>query len=338
MKKLGASPAFISGSSSGARTSLLFTLRHPEAVRGLMLLRVTGGKFAAERLPENYYKQFIRAAEAGGMAAVCATEEYQQRIQANAKNKATLMAMDPKDYIAKMKRWCELFEAGANYPVMGVTPEQMASIKVPAVIIPGNDLTHASANGVIAHQQLKGSELHRLPVKDEDVALIPYPDWAPHEAEIVRRVPRLHAAAWRADAGRCGELRRQSFRGASHKRVYARLRRAMASEPGIHNHHREYGFRIALTRVRNDALGHIPTPLLFQSRADLIENRRIVDRRRHGPGLAVGDLLDGAAQDFARARLRQPRHHDGELERRHRADLARAPAPRTPARSRRPGG
>jgi len=185
LKKLGASPAFISGSSSGARTSLLFTLRHPESVRGLMLLRVTGGKFAAGRLPENYYKQFIRAAQQGGMAAVCATPEYQERIKANAKNEKTLMAMDPKDYVAKMTRWCELFEAGANYPVMGVTPEQMASIRVPAVIIPGNDLTHASAAGVTAHQQLKGSELHKLPITDQDVPLIPYPEWAPYEQEIV---------------------------------------------------------------------------------------------------------------------------------------------------------
>ncbi len=186
LKKLGASPAFIGGSSSGARTSILFTLRHPESVRALMLLRVTGGAFAAARLPENYYKQFIRAAEQGGMAAVCATPEYQERIKGSAKNEKTLMAMDPKDYIAKMKRWCELFEAGANYPVMGVTPEQMASIKVPAIVIPGNDLTHASANGVIAHQQIKGSELHRLPIKDEEVPLIPFPDWAPHEPEIAR--------------------------------------------------------------------------------------------------------------------------------------------------------
>ena len=186
LNKLGASPAFIGGSSSGARTSILFTLRHPEAVRVLMLLRVTGGEFAAGRLPENYYKQFIRAAEQGGMAAVCATEEYQQRIEANPKNKATLMAMDPKDYIAKMKRWCELFEAGAHYPVMGVTPEQMASIKTPTIVIPGNDLTHASANGIIAHQQIAGSELHRLPIEDQNVPLIPFPDWAPHEDEIAR--------------------------------------------------------------------------------------------------------------------------------------------------------
>jgi pimeloyl-ACP methyl ester carboxylesterase len=186
LKKLGASPAFVSGSSAGARTSMLFTLRHPDSVRGLMLLRVTGGKFAAERLPEIYYKQFIRAAEQGGMAAVCATPEYQERIKANAKNEKALMAINSKDYIAKLTRWCELFEAGANYPVMGITPEQMASLKVPAVIIPGNDLTHASAAGVTAHQQFKGSELHRLPIQDQDVPLIPYPDWAPYEEEIVR--------------------------------------------------------------------------------------------------------------------------------------------------------
>ena len=34
-------PAFVGGSSSGARTSILFALRHPEAVRGLLLFRVT---------------------------------------------------------------------------------------------------------------------------------------------------------------------------------------------------------------------------------------------------------------------------------------------------------
>ena len=70
MSQQGALPAFFGGGSSGARTSILFYLRHPQAVRGLLLLRVTGGEFAAGRLPENYYGQFIRAAEQGGMAAI----------------------------------------------------------------------------------------------------------------------------------------------------------------------------------------------------------------------------------------------------------------------------
>ena len=48
----------------------------------------------------------------------------------------------------------------------------------------------------------------------------------------------------------------------------------------------------------------------LQRAADLVEDGGIVDRRRHGPGLAVGDLLHGAAQDLARAGLGQPRHRD----------------------------
>jgi pimeloyl-ACP methyl ester carboxylesterase len=186
LQKLGALPAFIGGSSAGARTSILFTLRHPDAVRALLLLRVTGGAYAAERLPENYYSQYIRACEQGGMAAVCATEQYQERIAANPKNRDALMAMDPTDYIRKMTRWRELFVAGAHHPVMGVTPAEMASIKAPTIIIPGNDLTHASASGRTAHQQIPGSELYQLPITDQAVPLIPFPDWAPYEDEIVR--------------------------------------------------------------------------------------------------------------------------------------------------------
>jgi pimeloyl-ACP methyl ester carboxylesterase len=181
-----AAPAFIGGSSAGARTAILFALRHPAAVRALLLLRVTGGAFAAGRLPENYYGQYIRAAEQGGMAAVCATEQYAERIAANPANRARLMGMDPKRYIAVMRRWRELFVAGAHLPVMGVTDAELNSIKVPTIIIPGNDKTHASASALAAHERIAGSTLHRLPITDQDVPLVPFPEWAPYEEEIAR--------------------------------------------------------------------------------------------------------------------------------------------------------
>jgi hypothetical protein len=44
---------------------MLYNQRHPEKVKGLLLMRVTGGDFAAGRLPEMYYGQFIRAAQLG---------------------------------------------------------------------------------------------------------------------------------------------------------------------------------------------------------------------------------------------------------------------------------
>jgi pimeloyl-ACP methyl ester carboxylesterase len=179
-------PAFFCGSSSGARTSILFYLRYPQAVRGLLLMRVTGGAFAAGRLPENYYGQFIRAAQQGGMAAVCATEQWKERIAANPATRDYLMAMSPERFIAVLTRWNEIFAAGGKYPVMGVTEDELKSIKVPTVIIPGNDKTHSSASALFAHNAIPGSALHRLPIEDQDVPLIPFPDWASYEAEIAR--------------------------------------------------------------------------------------------------------------------------------------------------------
>src|SRR5262245_25621976 len=53
----------------------------------------------------------------------------------------------------------------------------------------------------------------------------------------------------------------------------------------------------------------------LQRAADLIQNRRIVNRRRHRPRIAVCNFLDRAAEDFSRTRLRQPCHGYHELER-----------------------
>ena len=203
LKQLGALPAFIGGSSAGARTAMRFYVRFRNDVRGLLLMRVTGGAFAAGRLPENYYGQFIKAAQDGGMAAVCATEQYQERIAANPQTRDRLMAMDPQQYIKVMSNWQDQFIASTKTEVFGMTDADLASIAVPAVIIPGNDQTHASVNGRIAAQRIPGSVLHQLPIADQEVPLIPYPDWAPHEDEIVRVFVDLmrRAEAPRARAG-----------------------------------------------------------------------------------------------------------------------------------------
>src|SRR5499433_507508 len=47
---------------------------------------------------------------------------------------------------------------------------------------------------------------------------------------------------------------------------------------------------------------------------DLVEDGGVIDGGGHAVLDAVGDPLHGAAEDLARARLRQPFHHDGELE------------------------
>jgi pimeloyl-ACP methyl ester carboxylesterase len=185
LSELGEVPAFIGGSSSGARTALFFALRHRDAARGLLLLRVTGGAFAAGRLPEAYYDQFIRAAQAGGMEAVCATPEYGERIAANPKNQKRLMDMSSEAFIDIQTRLRNLFMAGSELPVFGVSETELGSLATPTVIVPGNDRVHDSRVGQKVHAMIPGSELHMLPIEDSDEPVIPFTEWSDLEPEIV---------------------------------------------------------------------------------------------------------------------------------------------------------
>ncbi len=182
--QLGALPAFVGGASSGSRTSLLFHRRHPEAVRALLLMQCTGGLFAAGRLPENYYGQYIRAAEEGGMAAVCATEMYQARIAANPDTRERMMNMDPVKFIAVMKQWLGIFMAGPKEPLIAIGEDELRAINKPVIVIPGNDKTHSSLAGLAVHKFIPGAQLFRLPLEDQDVPVIQFSGWKAHEPAI----------------------------------------------------------------------------------------------------------------------------------------------------------
>src|ERR1700680_1874838 len=43
-EQLGALPIYVGGSSAGARLAILFAIRHPQALRGMLLWRLTGGQ------------------------------------------------------------------------------------------------------------------------------------------------------------------------------------------------------------------------------------------------------------------------------------------------------
>ena len=96
------------------------------------------------------------------------------------------MAMDPKQYIKVMSNWMDQFIASTKTEVFGMTDADLAAIKVPTVVIPGNDQTHASANGKIAASRIPGAQLHLLPIEDQEVPLINYTEWAPLEEEIAQ--------------------------------------------------------------------------------------------------------------------------------------------------------
>ena len=184
LSQLGALPAVIGGSSSGCRTSLVFALRYPQDVRALLLWRVTGGPFAANRLAQQYYGQYIELAQQGGMAAVCDSEHWQERIQANPSNRERLMSVSPERFIAAMSRWREYFLQDADLPVIGANEDQLRSIAVPTCIVPGNDRTHSHRIGENAHRLIANSELHDLFPGDVDSDLVPPEEWQAKDAEM----------------------------------------------------------------------------------------------------------------------------------------------------------
>src|SRR5664279_6622971 len=98
-KQLNALPIYVGGSSAGARLAILFAIRHPDALRGLLLWRVTGGQEAVDRLAENYYGQFIKLAQQGGMKAVAESEHFAELIAARPENRERILSTNVDDFI-----------------------------------------------------------------------------------------------------------------------------------------------------------------------------------------------------------------------------------------------
>jgi pimeloyl-ACP methyl ester carboxylesterase len=186
LKQHDALPAIVGGGSSGCRLSLLLALRHKPAVKALLLWRVTGGRFACERLANQYYGQYITMARAGGMRAVLESEHWHERAAERPGNRDLLLRMEPEVFIAAMDRWRQYFLAGADLPVIGCSETDLRSIAVPTIVIPGNDKTHNHAIGEAAARLIPGSELVDLFPGDVDVDLVEMEEWQKREDDMAK--------------------------------------------------------------------------------------------------------------------------------------------------------
>ena len=159
-KYVGEDRLYVGGSSSGARLAILFAIRHPEALSGLLLWRVTGGQHAVDRLSENYYGQYMKLARDGGMEAVANSEHFSQCIAARPSNRDYIMGMDVDDFIEAMTIWREAFQKSASLPIVGATEAQLGAVDKPACLIAGNDVVHTPVTAHKAAVLLPNAELH----------------------------------------------------------------------------------------------------------------------------------------------------------------------------------
>src|SRR3974390_31274 len=159
-KQLGALPMYVGGSSAGARLAILFSMRHPDGLRGLLWWRVTGGQEAVDRLSENYYGQYIKLARQGGMQAVAASEHFAESIAARPPNRDRLLSTNVDGFIAVMNAWRDHFLQSAKLPIVGASEADLNAIKAPACLIAGNDVIHTPATARKAASLFPNSELH----------------------------------------------------------------------------------------------------------------------------------------------------------------------------------
>jgi predicted alpha/beta-hydrolase family hydrolase len=66
--------------------------------------------------------------------------------------------------------------------------EDLRSIKVPTLVVPGNDKTHDSKGGLATAELIEKSELFQLPIEDQDVDVLPFSAWAEFEEPLAERI------------------------------------------------------------------------------------------------------------------------------------------------------
>ena len=139
---LGLGPAWLAGGSAGCRVSVLSALRHPHTARGLLLWSASGGAYSCQFLGFNYHVPYIMAAERAGMAAVAETPFFAARIAQNPANRAALLALEPAQFAATLKRWNRAFYPTPEASLTGVTDAALRQLALPTLLVSGNDDVH----------------------------------------------------------------------------------------------------------------------------------------------------------------------------------------------------
>jgi pimeloyl-ACP methyl ester carboxylesterase len=195
IRALDLPPCYV-GEYAGCRTTPILCLEHPELVRGLMLAWPSGGEYAAERLPKNFYRQYIRAALRNGMEGVVEIDRFAGSIQQNPANRARLMAMEPAQFVRQMAYWEAFFNTSGDLPIAGcrATEAEWASIKIPAVVIGGVDPIHPTQTAQRLHRLLPNARYHdpvvTLKEWDKLFNVVPFPQVSDFQGERIAPVWR----------------------------------------------------------------------------------------------------------------------------------------------------
>jgi len=189
LDRLGMAPALVIGVSAGSRVSLMTASRHPQAVRSLALLWITGGWTGLAGLAGVYCGELLTAAKIGGMEAVCESQWIAETVRRNPRSRGIILSYDVDRFCDIMQRWARAFIPDEGSPVPGMSLGDFKKVKAPVLIF-------RSGHSDFSHPDYTTDETHRL----IDVSELVAPPWGDREwiervqdsaRGLFRRVPLL---------------------------------------------------------------------------------------------------------------------------------------------------
>lgn len=170
LKALDMSPALVIAGSAGSRVSLIATHRHPDAVRKLALVWITGGWTGLAALVGVYCGDILTKAKIGGMEAVAQDPAFAAGIERNPQNRERIMAQDVEGFCDTMQRWAKSFFPEQGSPVPGLLPQDFKAMKMPVLIFRSgqSDPHHPRYTTEQVHELIPNSTLVEPPWGDRE--------------------------------------------------------------------------------------------------------------------------------------------------------------------------
>ena len=158
MDTLGMDQAYLGGGSFGAAISFGCAFRRPERVRAIFPSNIAGGVICDGYLTGKLFKS-MDMAENDSIASVVDAFDADDRFspfspeiaQTDAQYRKTLESMNTEDFVQVMRDTIYAFFDG-SYPTLGMTEQMLQSIRVPAMVMPGNNDVHPRRVAEMVHR------------------------------------------------------------------------------------------------------------------------------------------------------------------------------------------
>ena len=197
VRALDMGPTVMAAGTGGARVAMIAASRDPEITSHLVLWWISGGVTGLLSLANYYCVNQAIAASRGGMEAVAALPAWDEQIARNPRARETLLALDPKEFIATMEDWSLFFLPQEGTPVPGMNAEDFALLTMPTLIFRNgeSDLAHPRKTSDWVEKLIPHAEIMDPPWPDDQWNLVAgkpdmYAAWeklAPTIADFVRR-------------------------------------------------------------------------------------------------------------------------------------------------------